>query len=296
MARFGSVLTAMVTPFDSEGRLSVESAARLARWLVDHGSDGLVLAGSTGESAVLDDTEKVALWSAVREAVAVPLIAGSGTNDTRHSVALTKAAVDTGVDGVLAVTPYYNRPSQAGLEGHFRAVAEAAEQKPVLIYDIPVRTGRKVATETLVRLSEVPNIAGVKDAAANPGETARLIAEAAEGFEVYSGDDLMTLPLLAVGAVGLIGVSTHWIGPTMHDLIGAWKKGDVERARELNASLQRAMRFQSSEAAPNPLPAKAMMRVIGLPVGQCRQPMAPEPEGLEDEARRLAIELNLTTA
>jgi 4-hydroxy-tetrahydrodipicolinate synthase len=142
----------------------------------------------------------------------------------------------------------------------------------------------------------VPNIAGVKDAAANPAETARLIAETPERFEVYSGDDLMTLPLLAVGAVGLIGVSTHWVGLAIHDLLDAWNKGEVDRARELNGNLQRAMRFQSSEAAPNPLPAKAMMRVLGLPVGHCRQPMAPEPEGLEDEARRLATELNLATA
>lgn len=291
MGRFGTVITAMVTPFDEQGRLDAEAAATLARWLVDHGSDGLVLAGTTGESPVLTDDEDVELWTAVREAVSVPLIAGSGTNDTRHAVELTERATATGVDAVLVVTPYYNRPSQAGLEAHFRAVA-AATDLPMLIYDIPVRTGRKVDSEVLIRLAhEVDNIVGLKDAAGSPAETARVVAETPDDFEVYSGDDGLTLPLLAVGAVGVIGVATHWAGPEHAQMIAAFQKGDVERAREINARLLESYAFETSLEAPNPVPAKAMMRVLGLPVGQCRPPMGPAPDGLEDRARQVLANL-----
>jgi 4-hydroxy-tetrahydrodipicolinate synthase len=291
MARFGAVVTAMVTPFDDDGRLDVDAAATLARWLVDHGSDGLVLAGTTGESPVLSDDEDVALWRAVRDAVSVPIVAGTGTNDTRHAIELTRRATEVGVDGVLVVTPYYNRPGQAGLEAHFRAVA-AATPLPMLIYDIPVRTGRKVDTEVLLRLAhEVPNIVGIKDASANPPETARLIAQAPSDFEVYSGDDSFTLPLLAVGAVGLIGVATHWAGPQHAEMIAAFRKGDVDTARGINANLLESHEFETGDANPNPIPTKAMMRVLGLPVGQCRPPMGPAPAGLEDRAREVLANL-----
>lgn len=279
--RFGAVLTAMVTPFDAEGALDVDGAVTLARWLVAHGSQGLVLAGTTGESPVLSDDEKVSLWEAVAGAIAVPVIAGSGTNDTAHSVELTRRAAEVGVAGILAVTPYYNRPSQTGLDGHFRAVAEASNL-PVLIYDIPVRTGRKVATDTLVRLArEVPNIVGVKDAAGNPAESARLVAEAPVDFDLYSGDDALTLPLLAVGAAGVVSVASHWAGPEIGDLVSSFFKGDVDGARAVNARLLESWRWQSGDLTPNPIPAKAMMRALGLPAGQCRLPMGLAPEGLE---------------
>src|SRR5438874_7405226 len=163
--RFGAVLTAMATPFDDDGRLDVDGAVRLARWLTEHGNDGLVVAGTTGEGPVLSDDERLELWRAVAEAVSVPVVAGTGTNDTAHSVELTRRAAGTGIAGTLVVTPYYNRPSQAGLEAHFRAVAATADL-PMLIYDIPIRTGRKVSHDLLVKLAgDVPNIVGVKDAA-----------------------------------------------------------------------------------------------------------------------------------
>ena len=178
-ARFGRVLTAMVTPFHDDGSLDIDGAVALARWLVDHGNDGLVLAGTTGEAPTLTDDEKVELWTAVRAAVDVPLVAGTGTNDTRHTCELSARAATTGVDGLLVVTPYYNRPSQAGLEAHFKAVA-ATTDLPIVIYDIPGRTGRKIDTSLLIRLAnEVPTVVGIKDAAGNPGETARVIAGAA---------------------------------------------------------------------------------------------------------------------
>jgi 4-hydroxy-tetrahydrodipicolinate synthase len=293
MARFGRVVTAMVTPFDESGALDVAAAAELARWLVAHGNDGLVLAGSTGEGSVLDDDEKVALWQAVRAAVDVPLVAGSTSNDTAHSVHLTKLAAATGVDGILLVTPYYNRPSQAGIEAHVRTVA-AATDLPVLIYDIPIRAGRKIATDTLLRLAaEVPNVVGLKDAAGNPAETAKLIAHAPAGFDVYSGDDNFTLPLLASGAVGVIGVATHWIGARAGQLLDAFEAGDVEKARRINAELLPSFDFEASDEAPNPLPAKALMRALGFPVGQCRLPMGDAPAGLDERAAALVAELGL---
>jgi 4-hydroxy-tetrahydrodipicolinate synthase len=282
--RFGAVLTAMITPFDDVGALDVDGAVTLARWLVQHGSEGLVLAGTTGESPVLSDEEKVELWSAVAAAVTVPVIAGSGSNDTAHSVALTKRAAEVGVAGILAVTPYYNRPPQAGLDGHFRAIA-GASSLPVLIYDIPIRTGRKVAHETLVTLArEVPTIVGVKDAAGDPTASARLIAEAPMGFDLYSGDDGLTLPLLAVGAAGLISVAAHWAGEEIGAMVASFFKGDVDEARRINARLLESWAFQTGDLTPNPIPAKAMMRALGLPAGQCRLPMGPGPVGLEARA------------
>jgi len=285
--RFGAVVCAMATPFADDASLDVDGAVQLARWLAGHGVDGLVIAGTTGESPVLTDDERVELWRAVREAVTIPVVAGSTSNDTAHSVALTRRAADAGVAGILAVTPYYNRPSQAGLDAHFRAVA-AATPLPVLIYDIPVRAGRKVDHDTVLRLArEVPTVVGVKDAAGNPAASAKLIAEAPAGFELYSGDDALTLPLLAVGAVGVISVAAHWCGELMREMVLAHVKGDVDHARALNARLIPSWDFESGDLTPNPIPTKAMLRVLGLPAGQCRLPLGPAPEGLEDRARRV---------
>lgn len=292
-AHFGRVLTAMVTPFTASGDLDLDGAAELARWLVAHGSDGLVVTGTTGEGPTLTDDEDELVWRAVRDAVDVPLVFGAGTNDTRHTCELVQRAAACGADGLLIVAPYYNKPSQAGFEAHFRAVG-AATDLPILLYDIPGRTGRKVSTEVIVRLArEVPTIAGLKDAAGNPGETARVIAEAPTGFDVYSGDDAMTLPLLAVGAVGVIGTATHWVGPIMGELIAAFEKGDHERARELNASMLESFWYESRDHAQFAQCVKTAMRVLGLPSGPCRLPIGPEPDGLEDEARTVLANLGL---
>ncbi len=291
MARFGAVVTAMVTPFDDDLGVDYDAAVSLARWLGDHGSDGLVLAGTTGESPTLTDDEKLELFRTVAEAVTVPVVAGVGSADTRHSVELARAAATTGVAGLLVVTPYYSRPSQAGLFAHFSAVAGATDL-PVVVYDIPPRTGRKVATATLVALArEVANVVAVKDAAGNPAESARLVTAAPGSFELYSGDDGFTLPLLAVGAVGVISVASHWVGPTMGAMIQAFEKGDVAGARRHNQHMLASFAFETGDDAPNPVPTKAMLRVLGHHVGQCRPPMGPAPEGLEDRARQLQAEL-----
>ncbi|MEK7410768.1 MAG: 4-hydroxy-tetrahydrodipicolinate synthase, partial [Actinomycetota bacterium] len=210
MPRFGQVITAMVTPFDANGALDLDGVRRLAKWLQDNGNDGLVVGGTTGEASTLSDDEKLALFAAAAEAVTIPVIAGTGSNDTAHSVHLTKQASTLGIAGVLAVGPYYNRPSQSGIEAHIRAVC-AATSLPVIVYDIPVRTGRKIATATIVKLArEVQNLVALKDAAGNPAETAVLVSQVPTSFELYSGDDSFTLPFMAIGGVGVIGVATHW--------------------------------------------------------------------------------------
>jgi len=292
-ARFGRVLTAMVTPFHDDGSLDLDGAVALARWLIDHGNDGLVLAGTTGEAPTLTDDEKVELWTAVREAVDVPLVAGTGTYDTRHTCELSEKAAAIGVDGLLIVTPYYSKPSQAGLDAHFRAAAGATDL-PVILYDIPPRSVRKIDLHLLITLAnEVPTIVGLKDAAGNPGETARVIAEAPDDFGVYSGDDGMTLPLLAVGAVGIIGTGTHWFGEVMAELIAAFEKGDHDRAQELNASLLDSYVYESRDIAQFAQCVKTALRVMGRPVGPCRLPIGPEPDGLEDDARKVLEGLGL---
>ena len=287
MGRFGSVLVAMVTPFDDDLDLDLDAAVTLARWLVDHGADGRVLAGTTGEAPTLTDDESVDLWTAIREAVTVPLLAGTGSNDTRHTVQLSRRAADTGVDGLLVVTPYYNRPSQAGLEAHFRAVADATAL-PFLIYDIPIRTGRKVDREVLVRLAhDVPTMVGVKDAAGDPAASARVIAEAPDGFDLYSGDDAFTLPLLAIGGTGVIGVAAHWSAAEHAEMISAHAKGDVETARRVNARLLDSYDYETWGGTPQAVTTKALLRTLGLRVGLTRPPIGPVPDGLEDAARRV---------
>ena len=241
----------MVTPFDEAGEFDPAAAADLARWLIDRGVEGLVLAGTTGESPTLSDNEKLALFRSVREAVTVPLIAGTGSNDTAHSVELTKQTAETGVDAVLAVTPYYNRPSQAGLVAHFTAIAESTDL-PVMLYDIPVRTGTKIETGTILQLAhDVANITSVKDAAGSPSESARLIAAAPDDFELYSGDDALTLSLLAVGAVGVVSVAGHWCSREFAPVFDAVAAGDPEGAAKANAKLFESFAFESTPAADN---------------------------------------------
>ncbi|MFZ9340681.1 MAG: 4-hydroxy-tetrahydrodipicolinate synthase, partial [Ilumatobacteraceae bacterium] len=287
MPRFGQVVTAMVTPFHKDGSLNLDGAKRLARWLQDNGNDGLVIAGTTGEAPVLTDDERLSLFKAVVEAVTIPVIAGTGTNDTAHSIHLTKEATKLGVAGILAVTPYYNRPSQAGIDAHMRAVC-GSTNLPVVIYDIPVRTGRKINTTTLAKLAnEVKNVAGVKDAAGNPAESARLMTMVPKSFELISGDDGLTLPLMAVGCTAVIGVATHWSGVDHQEMFKKWNAGDTAGARAVNARLVESFAFETGDDNPNPLPTKAMMNHLGLDVGDARLPMGPPPAGLAERAAQV---------
>ena len=284
MAIFGQVLTAMITPFDASGALDLNEAVRLAKWLQDNGNDGLVVSGTTGESSTLTDAEKLSLWEAVINAVTIPVIAGSGSNDTAHSVHLTKEVTKMGAAGILAVGPYYNRPPQSGLEGHITAMANATTL-PVVVYDIPVRTGRKISTQTLAKLANtLPNIKALKDAAGAPAETANLMALVPKDFELYSGDDGLTLAFLAYGGSGVIGVATHWSAPEHQAMITAFKNGDVALARKYNDILLESYAFETGDDNPNPIPSKVMMNHLGFKVGNCRLPMGPPPAGLADRA------------
>ena len=284
-ARFGTVVTAMVTPFGPDGELDLDAAATLARHLAETGSDGLVVAGTTGEGPVLTDSERIDLFRAVVEAVTIPVIATSGTNDTAHSIVMTKEAAAAGAAGVLVVTPYYNRPSAAGLSAHFRAVAGASDL-PVVLYDIPVRSGRRIGPDLTIQLAhEVPNIVAVKDATGDVQSAARVVAEAPAGFEVYSGDDALTLPFASIGGVGIISVAAHWAAGLFTEMLTAYAAGDVTRAADANRALLESYRFESSDEYPNPVPAKAACRALGLAVGQCRLPNTPAPQSLDDQAQ-----------
>jgi len=294
--RFGRVLTAMATPFDDSGNLDLDQAAVLANYLVAHGSEGLVVAGTTGESPVLSDDERLTLIKAVCEAVTVPVLAGTTTNDTRHSIELTSQAAALGAAGVLAVTPYYNRPPQAGLFAHFKAVAQST-LLPVMLYDIPARTGRKISVETIVGLSqECPNIIGVKDASGDLAAAAQTIAQTPPTFDLYSGDDSLTLAFLDIGGVGVVSVASHWVGDMMQAVIGAFLSGDQEKVTELESVLSVSYDFESTERWPNPLPTKAVLRALGLNVGQCRLPMGPSDPDLDLAATALITQLGLLGA
>ena len=283
--RFGRVLTAMISPFTKDEALDIEGAQTLAKWLVEQGNEGLVIAGTTGESPTLTHEEQINLITAVVEAVDVPVIAGAGSNDTKAAVELTESCTEAGAAGILTVTPYYNRPSQQGLLAHFSAVARSTDL-PVMLYDIPVRSGRKIDTSTILQLAdEVENIVALKDAAGDVGETARLIAAAPEGFEVYSGEDSLTLSLLSLGAVGTVSVASHWSTPETTELMKAFFAGDFNRAIEVNRRLIPSYDFESGDLTPNPIPTKAMMKILNLPGGDCRLPMGPEPDWLAEKAR-----------
>jgi 4-hydroxy-tetrahydrodipicolinate synthase len=293
-ARFGKVLTAMVTPFDDEGALDADGAQELARWLVAHGNDGLVLAGTTGEAPTLGDDEMVELWQAVREAVDVPLLAGTGSNDTRHAIALSERAAGCGVDALLVVSPYYNRPPQSGIDTHMRAVASATDL-PVVMYDVPGRTGRAMAVDTIVRLAdEVPSIVGLKDARGNPAEAARIVADTPDDFDLYSGDDALTLPLLAVGAAGVVGVATHWCGVQMGEMIAAHDKGDVVAAREINAKLLDSFAYEATELWQHASGVKSVLNELGLPAGPCRLPLPPHAHEARPRAREIVAALGVS--
>lgn len=283
----------MVTPFDSAGALDLDAAQALARYLADHGSDALAVAGTTGEAPVLTDPERLDLVKAVSEAVSIPVIAGMTTNDTEHSVGLVKEAVSLGAAGILAVTPYYNRPSQAGLRGHFGAIADATDL-PVILYDIPIRTGRKIEASTVMTLAnDHSNVVAVKDAAGDVAATAELIAIGPPGFEVYSGDDALTLPFASIGAVGVVSVASHWVGREMGEFLAAFFAGDVATATAMNQRLLPSYRFEGSDAWPNPLPTKAVLRAMGLNVGQCRLPMGSADAELDAGAAALVAQLGI---
>lgn len=275
--RFGSVITAMVTPFRDDFSLDLDRAQEVARWLLDHGSDGLVVAGSTGEAPTLTDEEKVGLFRAVVEAAEGrgTIIAGTGTYDTAHSVHLSKEAEEAGADALLVVTPYYNKPPQRGLVEHFTTIA-GATSLPVILYNIPGRTALRIEHDTLLRLAEVDNIVAVKDSTGDFDGISRLMAEAPAGFEVYSGDDWANFGYACLGAVGVVSVAAHVVGERIHQMLDLVFTGDVPAARKIHEELLPV--FQGLFITSNLIPVKAALGLVGRPVGPPRLPLVPATE------------------
>ena len=277
MSPFGQVLTAMITPFTETGQVDYEKVWRLARHLTDHGSDGLVVTGTTGESPTLTADEKIAIYRTVVESVTgrdVRVIAGTGTYDTAESAHLSRRAADAGVHGLLAVTPYYSRPSQEGLIAHFSAIADATDL-PVMLYNIPGRTARRIEVETLKKLSDHPKISAVKDAVMDIDFTSQTCHDVPE-LAVYSGQDSYTWPMMAVGAVGVVSVISHLAGDAVSAMVKAAAAGDSARARDLHHQL-----FALALACfiePNPAPVKAALNSLWEPVGVPRLPLLAASE------------------
>jgi len=272
MESLGNLLTAMVTPFKQDLSVDYDIAKKLALYLLEEGSDGIVVSGTTGESPTLEFNEKVELFRTVKEAVGdrAVVVAGSGTNSTADSIKLTQAAEKVGVDACMLVTPYYNKPPQNGLYAHFRSIAESTSL-PVVIYNVPSRTAQNVDAETTISLSRVPNIIAVKEASGNTDQVARIVSGAEDGFLVYSGDDSFTLPLLALGGVGVISVASHVVGKEFKELVDAHHRGDEAKAREIHFKLLPL--FKGLFMTTNPIMVKAALKLKGLDVGGLRLPL-----------------------
>jgi 4-hydroxy-tetrahydrodipicolinate synthase len=282
---FGDVLTAIVTPFRADGSVDLDSFRVLARHLVEHGSDGLVVTGTTGESPTLTDEERFALYAAAVEEVGgrSTVIAGTGTYDTRHSVHLTEEADALGVDGFLVVTPYYSKPPPRGIVAHFEAIA-AATDKPIVAYNIPARVVLNLEPETMAELARIPNVQAVKQAHSDL-EQARRIVEL--GLALYAGDDDLILPFLELGGVGGVCVHTHVVGPQVKELVRRWKAGEEAGARELEVELRPSIDLL--RVAPNPIAIKAALNILGHDVGSHRLPLV-EATDEEREAVRTCLE------
>ncbi|QRG65438.1 4-hydroxy-tetrahydrodipicolinate synthase [Brevibacillus choshinensis] len=274
MARFGRLVTAMVTPFNDKLEIDYEKTERLIDHLVATGSEGLVISGTTGESPTLSRAEKLDLFKHV---VAYAkgkclIIAGTGSNDTASSVEFTQAVQSIGVDAVMVVAPYYSRPSQEGLYGHFKTLAEAS-RLPVMLYNVPGRTAVNMTAETTLRLAQLPNVVCIKEASGNLSQMAKIIEHAPDGFELYSGDDSLTLPILAIGGVGIVSVASHVIGEQMTQMMDSFFHGDLKGAASLHRKLMPV--FEGLFAYPSPGPTKVALEKLGIDVGGVRLPLAP---------------------
>jgi len=288
MKEFGRILTAMVTPFDSDLKVDYAAAEKLADYLVANGSDGLVVAGTTGESPTLTKEEKLELFRVVKNAVGAkaPIIAGTGSNSTADSIHLTKEAEKTGVDGVMLVGPYYNKPTQEGYFEHFRAVARETSL-PIVVYNVPGRTGSNILPSTIVRLAEIANIVAVKEASGSLDQVTEIKRGVKPEFLVYSGDDSLTLPIMSVGGYGIISVVAHVVGPEMKAMIDAYLAGNVAKAAEIHVRLFAI--FKALFLVSNPIPVKAAVNMMGINVGGVRLPLvAASDKELEPVKKALA--------
>ncbi len=272
MNNFGELITAMVTPFDKDYNLALDCCTKLINHLIDQASEGVLLSGSTGESATLDDNEKIKLYKFVKDNFGskIKVIAGTGSNDTRHSVELSKEAEKIGVDGLLLVAPYYNKPSQWGMLKHFEAIAGEVKI-PILLYNVPSRTSSNISSRVCVELSKIDNICGIKEASGNMRQIAEIIRDTDKDFLVYSGNDGDTLPILSLGGHGVISVASHIVGRKIKEMIIGFKTGDFRKAAELHRDLVDI--FYGIFIDTNPVPIKEALNLKGIDVGTCRLPL-----------------------
>jgi 4-hydroxy-tetrahydrodipicolinate synthase len=278
---FGRLLTAMITPFDREGNVDYAKAEQLAVHLVETGTDTIVVCGTTGESPTLSWDEEYKLFSVLQQAIAgkAKIIAGTGSNSTSEAIEATQKAAHLGLDGTLQVTPYYNKPPQEGLYQHFRAIAEAAPELPILLYNVPSRTGCKLEPETVAKLAEIPSIIGIKEATGDLDQASQIRALTPADFAIYSGDDSLTLPLMAVGAKGVVSVASHLVGKQLQTMMQSFAAGKVQEALQIH--IQLFPLFKALFLTSNPIPLKLALRLLGLDTGVVRSPLVAGNDELE---------------
>ncbi len=289
---FGQVITAMVTPFKDDYSVDYACARKLARHLIENGSDGLVIAGTTGESPTLSKDEKIELFRSVVEEVGGKgvVIAGTGSNSTKDSISLTQAAQKAGVDAVMLVAPYYNKPSQEGLYRHFRAVAESTDL-PVMLYNVPGRTSVNILPETVARLAELKNVVAIKEAAGSMDQVSDLKRVLPEGFAIYSGDDSLTLPIMSLGGKGVVSVASHLVGKRIQEMINAFKSGNVKLASEIHLELFPI--FKVMFITTNPVPVKTALNMAGWQVGPTRLPLAEATDNEKLQLKNILASANI---
>lgn len=293
MAHFGRVLTAMITPFDQAGAVDYEAAEQLASYLATHGTDTIVVCGTTGESPTLSWDEEYQLFKTVKSAVGNrgKVMAGTGSNSTKEAIEATRKAESLGLDGTLQVVPYYNKPPQSGLYDHFAAIAKSVPDLPIMLYNVPGRTGCNLEPATVAKLSQISNVTAIKEASGNIDQVSNIRRLTAPGFSIYSGDDSLTLPMLAVGASGVVSVASHLVGTSLQSMIDAYESGEVSEA--LAVHLRLLPLFKALFATTNPILVKAALRLQGWSVGECRLPLSSPSSEHISSLQELMSELNL---
>lgn len=296
MVKFGRVLTAMITPFKEDGSVNYAVAEQLAVHLADHGTDSLVVCGTTGESPTMTWDEEYELFQVVQKAVVgkALVIAGAGSNSTSEAVAATKKAAKLGLDGCLQVVPYYNKPPQEGLYNHFRAIAQSAPELPIMLYNIPGRTGQNMLPETVARLAQIPNIVAVKEASGNLDQASQIRCLTSPEFAIYSGDDSLTLPMLAVGGSGVVSVASHLVGEQLQQMIKAFEAGQVQVATQIH--LQLFDLFKALFLTTNPIPVKTALKLQGWDVGSTRPPLCDPPLEITQKLKDVLSQLAAVSA
>jgi len=289
---WGRLITAMVTPFDDDLNVDYERAVKLAKYLVEEGNTALLVTGTTGEGPTITSEERIRLYKEIKKNVNVPVIAGVGSNSTEITIKNAKEAVEAGVDGLLVVTPYYNKPDQKSLYAHFKKVAESVEV-PIMMYNVPGRTGCNMLPETVEKLAQIDNIVALKEASGDINQMAEVVKRTPDDFLVYSGDDSLTLPGMAVGVYGVVSVASHVVSRQMKEMIDAFVSGDTKKAMEIHLSLLDI--FKKLFIVTNPIPVKAALNMLGMKVGGLRLPLTEADEKVKEVIREELQKLGLNT-